>query len=170
MPNTKKKILSTPIAIALIVVTIGTLIKVMHWPFASPLRLISISAIGVLYLIRYGYKKPKNIKDTVKVIMVVTWALLSVLVMFKMNNLEFLRIILMASGFSWLVLEVWDIIQKNPKSERANSLQLIGMFILMAHGAFSMMHWPFAGPMLLLSLVALILLAVGFIHDSKEMK
>lgn len=170
MPNNQKKILSIPLAIALCALTIGTLFKIQHWPFGFELRLISLIAIGVFYAIRFGFKKSKNIKDSAKAIMVLSWVLLSVNVMYKMNNLVYIRIILEVSGSTWLALEVWDIIRKKPKSERANFPQLIGMLITIAHVIFMFLHWPFAGPMLVLSLIALILLAIGFILDSKELK
>ncbi len=170
MTNNQKKILSTPIAIALCVLAIGSIFKIMHWPFGFELKLTSLIAIGVLYAIRYGFKKSKNIKDSAKAIMVLSWVLLSVFAIYKMNNLVYVRIILEVSGSTWLALEVWDIIRKKPKSERANFPQLIGMLITIAHVIFKTQHWPYAGPMLVLSLIALILLAIGFILDSKELK
>ncbi len=168
--NNQKKILSIPIAIALFALVIGSMFKIMHWPFGFELKLTSLIAIGVLYTIRYGFKKSKNIKDTAKAIMVFSWVLFSVFVMYKMNNLVYVRIILAASGSAWLALEVWDIIKKKPKSERTNLPQLIGMLITIAYIVFQTQHWPFAGPMLMLSLFALIFLAIGFILDSKELK
>lgn len=167
MPNTQQKILSIPLAIALCALTIGTVFNIQHWPFGFELKLTSLLAIGVLYAIRYAFKKSKNIKDLAKVIMVLSWVLLSVFAMYKMSNLIYVRIILEVSGGSWLVLEVWDIIQNKPKSERANLPQFIGMSITIVHVTFMIQQWPFAGPMLILSLLALILLAIGFIIDSK---
>jgi len=163
--NNQKKILSIPIAIALCVLAIGSIYKIMHWPFGFELKLTSLIAIGLLYTIRYWFKKSINIKDSAKAIMVLSWVLLSVFAMYKINNLVYVRIILAVSGSTWLALEVWDIIKKKPKSERANLPQLIGMFITIAYVIFQFTHWPFAGPMLVLSLFALILLAIGFILD-----
>ncbi|XOV67665.1 MAG: hypothetical protein ACFHU9_00570 [Fluviicola sp.] len=168
MPQRQKKILSIPIAIAFCALTIGTLFKIQHWPFGIELRLTSLIAIGVFYTIRYGAKKSKNIKDLAKVIMVLSWVLLSVLAMYKMNNLVYLRIILEISGVSWLAIETWDVIKKKPKSERANLPQLIGMLILITHVIFRIQHWPYAGAMLVLSLFAFILIAIGFILDSAQ--
>ena len=170
MTMNQKKILGIPLAIALCALAIGSVFKIQHWPFGFELKLTSLIAIGLLYSIRYGFKKSKNIKDSIKVIMVLSWALLSVFAMYKMNNLVYTRIILEISGGSWVVLEAWDIIQRKPKSERASIPQLIGMLITIAHVLFMIQHWPYAGPMLLLSLVALIFLAIGFILDSNEMK
>lgn len=170
MTNNQKKILSTPLAIALCVLVIGSIFKIQHSPFGFELKLTSLIAIGVLYAIRYGVKKSKNSKDLAKAIMVLSWVLFSVFAMYKMNNLVFVRIILEVSGSTWLALEVWDIIKKKPKSERANFPQLIGMLITIAYVIFKIKHWPFAGPMFVLSLVALVLLAIGFILDSKEVK
>lgn len=98
--------------------------------------------------------------------MVLSWAILGVFVMYKMNNLLYVRIILEVSGCTWLAIEVWDILTKKPKSERANLPQLIGMLITITHVIFMIKHWPYAGPMLVLSLVALMLLAIGFLMDS----
>jgi UDP-N-acetylmuramyl pentapeptide phosphotransferase/UDP-N-acetylglucosamine-1-phosphate transferase len=80
----------------------------------------------------------------------------------------FFLIILAVSGSTWLAIEVWDINLKKLKSERANIPQLIGMLISIICYIFRIQHWPFAGPMFLLSLIGLIFLAIGFIIDLKE--
>lgn len=166
--NSQKKIGSIPLAIALCVLAIGSLLKIQHWSFGFELKLTSLIAIGVLYALQYGFKPSKNTKDTAKALMVLSWVLLNVFAQYKLNNLIYMRIILEVSGSTWLALEVWDTLRKKPKTERANFLQLIGMFIMIVHAIFAIQRWPFTGPILGLSLFALVMLAIGFLLDSKS--
>lgn len=168
MPRTKKKLLSIPLAIALCTLTIGLLFSVQHWRFGVEINLISWLAIGVLYTIRYASKNPINVKDTFKVIMVITWVFLNVYAMFKPYDLLFVRIILVASVAGWFVLEMRDIITKKPKWERANLPQMIGISIVIFHLVFRLQHWPGLVILYLLSLFAPILMAIGFIISSKR--
>lgn len=170
MTKNQKKILSLPLAIALFLLSFASIVKIQHWPFGLELVLVSLIAIGALYLIRYGLKKSKNIKDTAKVVMVLSSIGLGVFAPYKMNNLVYFQIILMVSGSAWLALEVWDIIRKKPKSERANIPQLMGMSLLIAHVVVMIMGWPFAVEMLMLSLFAPVLLAIGFLVDSGKQR
>lgn len=168
MTRTKNKVLSIPLAIALCILTIGTLLSVQHWPFGVEIKLMSWLAIGVLYTIRYGSKNPINLKDTFKFIMVITWVYLNVYAVFKSNDLMFVRIILGASVAGWFLSEMWDIITKKPKWERANLPQIIGISIVMVHLLFRIQHWPGLIFLYLLNSFAPILMAIGFILSSKR--
>ena len=168
MVSKQNKTVLILLALTLCVLVIGYVFKIQHWSINFEIRLTSFIAIGVLYAIRYGLKQSKNIKDLAKVIMVLSWVFFSVFAMYKMNNLVFFLIILAVSGSTWLAIEVWDINLKKLKSERANIPQLIGMLISIICYIFRIQHWPFAGPMFLLSLIGLIFLAIGFIIDLKE--
>ncbi|MCH2225199.1 MAG: hypothetical protein MK066_10560 [Crocinitomicaceae bacterium] len=169
MINTQKKILSIPLAFAFIGLTIGTVFKVQHWPFGFELKLICVFAIGIFYTFRHVVKTSKTIKDFSKIGMVLSWTILTVFVLLKIPYLMYPRILLEITGCSWLIIEIGDIIQEKPKLERANTIQLIGMLILAAHFVFAIQQWPFAGPMLVLSLFAYVLIAIGFIIKSRSL-
>jgi hypothetical protein len=170
MARKQNKIILILLAIALCVLVIGSVFRILHWHFSFELKLTSFIGIGVIYAIRYGLKQSKNIKDLAKVTMVLSWVFFSVFAMYKMNNLVFFLIILAVSGSTWLAIEVWDINLKKPKSERANVPQLMGMLFSIICYIFRIQHWPFAGPMFLISLIGLILLAIGFVVDTLELQ
>ena len=167
MDIVSKKVLSIPLAVALCILTIGTLVHIQHWPFGLEIKLMSSLTIGLLYLIRYAYKQSKSLKDITKVIMVFTWTLLNVFVLYKLIDLFLLRVILEIAGIVWLALEIRDILKKEPTWKRANTPQLIGMGIVIMHAISMFQHWPFQIEIYFIALFAPLFMAIGFIIDYK---
>lgn len=52
---------------------IGAMFKIMHWPGASIILLVSMFTIAITYLVRFIYKKNKNRLDVLKLL----WVLFS---------------------------------------------------------------------------------------------
>jgi hypothetical protein len=55
------------------VVILGSLFKIMHWPFAGPILITGMLIIPVIYLIHYYHKSKKEALDFLKLIWVLSF-------------------------------------------------------------------------------------------------
>lgn len=156
----RNKKLSAPIGIALIILLIGYLFKIQHWPYAFEIEELGQIGIGVFYMIRFILKSNKNLKDIAKLILVVSWVL-SNLFIWDYKYLIYLFYLFIAVVLIWFLLEVRDFVYK--KKDQLNPLVYIGLSIVALEIISKLMWWPsIAG----LHLVALLLISLGFIIDS----
>jgi len=165
MNNSKKKILSIPLAFTLCALVIGTMAKIQHWLFGKEIYVGSFVLIGIFYLIRFAFKSPKNLKDILKMMVVEIWVILSLFVLYKITGVSFLRLSLEIIVVIWLALEIRDLINRKPMQQRLNLAQIVGVLIFTIQFCFMLFRLPFKNEMEILYLFALILFAYGFILD-----
>ena len=75
MREESKKILTLPIRLALVLLIIGALFKIMHWPYSLILIFTAVVTLVLLYIIRFLNKKSRNKLDYVKLGIVVLWSI-----------------------------------------------------------------------------------------------
>jgi hypothetical protein len=61
------------ISLAFAVIILGSLFKIMHWPFSGPLLIIGMLIIPAIYLIHYYLKSKKESLDFLKLIWVLSF-------------------------------------------------------------------------------------------------
>ena len=81
----------------------GHVFIIKRSPYGIQVYLIGLIMVAIFYGIRYAYKD-KSIKDTLKVIMVITYTLIALLSVLNYNNLTFIIVVSLISGFNWFIL------------------------------------------------------------------
>ncbi len=61
--------------LCLTVVLVGAMFKIMHWPGANMMLILSLSGLMVIYAARYAFKPRKDLLDNLKVIFFCSWIL-----------------------------------------------------------------------------------------------
>ncbi|MCT4628724.1 hypothetical protein [Winogradskyella sp.] len=167
MKNIQKKILTFPLRIALIILIIGALFKIMHWPYANRLMLIGGVSISILYLIRFLYKKPKNKIDFVKLSLVFLWLINYLIDAFHVFNIPYLFEALLVALFIWWFTEEGVFYFKNRKFKRKGIIKmfyyLICYLTLLALSLgilIKIQHWPYGSLIFVLGVLLLCLVLI----------
>jgi len=158
---TQPKILRGPLRISISVLIIGMLFKIQHWPYANVIIVSAFSSIAILYSFRFGAKKEKKLIDYVKLILVVFWCISGSLKTLHFPFQLFFQMIASIAFLSWITMEGINYFNNETPSENKKNYSSainIGLFTLaavfIAIGAlFKIMHWPFAGPLLIAGVV-----------------
>lgn len=136
-------------------IIIGSLFKLMHWPFASMLTTIGLGSIVLLYPIRFYLKKEKQLIDYVKLVFLVFFPINVYLKLFHLPTIILLPIITFSSFVLWISLELYYRYLGKPELKYDNSkvypfgiLSIIILFLFMGF-YYKMMNFPFTIPMLL---------------------
>lgn len=157
----KKPILSIPLALSLLLLLIGYVSRVQHWPFGVEMERTGFVLIALFYAIRYLRKNTVRYKDTLKFVLVISWCGLSLLASFKLQHISFLIYSIMAIGFFWLILEMKDIFKHGFK--RSNMILVVGALLLALEALFRIQHWPLSS---IIHLISLLILVLGFFTDN----
>lgn len=161
------KILTFPLRLAVIILTFGALFKVMHWPFAKQLMLIGGVSLGLLYTIRFVYKKNKSKLDYVKLTMILLWVFSYIVKAFHLINMPYIfEIVLLIFFIYWLAVEGISYF-KNRKYKKNKFLKaiyyiLIGLtvFTLFFGITFKIQHWPYGALLFTLGVLMLNILLI----------
>ncbi|UWX56198.1 hypothetical protein NYZ99_08070 [Maribacter litopenaei] len=70
--STTNKTLKTPLRVALACLIVGMLTRIVHWPYAGGIILVSFLAILVLYSVRFAKKNPKKPVDFIKMVLILS--------------------------------------------------------------------------------------------------
>lgn len=162
MPKTRKKILSIPIALTLLILLVGFFARVHHWPFGFEIKFLGLTSLGILYMARYATKEPKTIKDTSKVLMVLSWVLFTTLGLFKLGYTPYLVYLSLILGLFWLILEIIDVIKPKSSNNKINPVLWIGIILMILFVLIKILHWPFGS---IVYLFGLLISSMGFIID-----
>lgn len=162
MPEPRKKKLSLPIAGALLMLIVGRIAKIQHWPFGSSVYMTGLILVGCLYFLRYTLKADKNLKDIAKMLMVLTWVLVNFLALYKFVELQYVIIIGAISGLGWLINEIVDFGDHKARQDRLNAILWIGILLVVTSVIFKIQRLPLSSIFLLFGLL---FSAIGFIID-----
>ena len=163
------KILTFPLRIAIIVLIFGALFKIMHWPFAHNLMLLGGISIGILYTIRFVYKKEKTILDYAKLAMILIWVFNYLANAFQLFYVPYIyEILLLILFIYWFYVE--GILYFKNRSYRKNRFLKAVYYILMGLTIFTLVfgilfkiqHWPYGA---LLFTIGVLLLSLLLIFD-----
>lgn len=162
MPKARKKILSLPIATALLVLLVGNIAKVQHWPFGFTLYATGLMSLGVFYALRYVLKTNKNIKDAAKGIMVLTWVLFNLLTLYNYTELQYIAVVSLTAGLGWLLNEIKDFFFYRDKIDKLNVVLWIGVLLMATSVIVKIKHLPGGS---LLQFSGILFSALGFAID-----
>jgi asparagine N-glycosylation enzyme membrane subunit Stt3 len=132
---------------------LGILFKTLHWPGASYILLIS----GVLTIVTLSlllFRKPGP-KPASAVLRTVTGALIITFLLFKLFNLPFADVWVLAAMVSTVGLLFVE--RDRPRIQRVlalrfSALLVIGVALVVGGTVFKVMHWPGANIQLLLGM------------------
>ena len=167
MKDQPRKILTLPLRLGLIILILGALFKVMHWPYSKELMFIGAISIGVLYIIRFIYKKEKSKLDYVKLSLVIMWLFYYLTQVFHLYNIPYIVEICLVLLFFWWFTEEGVFYFKNQKFKTNRFLKityylLIGItsFLLLFGMLFKTQHWPYGSLMFTLGVVLLCVILI----------
>jgi hypothetical protein len=103
------------VSLAFAVIILGTLFKIMHWPFAAPLLIIGMLIIPVIYLIHYYYKPEKEVLDLLKLIWVLSFFILKLLLMLHWIRDDYNMVLINGILFFLIIVMVFYEKRKEPE-------------------------------------------------------
>ena len=144
------RIVTFLLRIALILLIIGALFKIMHWPHSKELMFIGGISIAFLYTIRFLSKTDKSRLDFVKLGLVLLWSLGYLIKIFHLYNLPYLIEIITMVLFFWWIIEEGFYYFKRRKFKEKGWLKIIYFILvgfvalsLFAGTLFKIQHWPY---------------------------
>lgn len=144
------KILTFPLRLALIILIFGALFKVMHWPYANILMLIGGVLIGILYTIRFFFKKEKSKLDYIKLAMILVWVFSYLVKAFHLFYVPYVFEVLLLILFIYWFLVEGIYYLKNRTYRKNKFLKAIYYFFIVLtiltlfFGViFKIQHWPY---------------------------
>lgn len=155
-----KKILTMPLRLSLVILLLGMLMKILEWPFASQIMLISFAIIGTLYFIRF-FKKPSRLfLDYVKMVLVFFWTTNGVFRIMDFPYTIIFQVIIGASFITWFILEGTAYFLDDDKGIKNSIRQLIWNFVMVggtlaiiAGSLLKILNWEYATHLLVLGIV-----------------
>ncbi|WP_273567009.1 hypothetical protein [Maribacter halichondriae] len=172
-----KKILKTPLRISIAVLLVGMTAKIMQWPFAKEIMLISFVAIGILYTARFWKKSEKQYVDYVKLILVMFWTTNGILRILDFPYTLFFQIVTAITFVIWFVMEGTayfmdeDRRAKNTLSHILWNCTLVaGTLGIICGSLLKILYWEYATHLLSLgiTMVAAYILKDIFLPSSTE--
>lgn len=162
-----------PLQIALAVVLVGALFNAQHWPGAKWILLGGLSAIMLLYPLRYAVKRPKRFMDHAKLVLATSWPLSYALAILHLPYAWITSIVASIAFFIWLfgegVASFWQDDQRAGSPSTISIVMYALSFIFVVGGTiFRVQHWPYGIPMILCGLgCAALWFAVEFLLGKK---
>lgn len=151
---------------------LGVLFKIMHWPYASFLILISVVLLVLLYPIRFYLKKEKRVIDYSKLFLLIAFPISYYLKVFHYPTPLFLTIISLVSFYSWILLEFIDLYNKHENKNDSFKvfpfkIQSLLFIIILVGVIFRIFHFPNSTPILI---TGFLLLFLYFLIDTFKPK
>ena len=168
MNSSPLKILTIPLRLSLIILILGALFKVIHWPYSQLLMGVGGVLIMVLYTIRFLYKKQKLRLDYVKLVLILLWIISYVFKAFHFISFPYIFDIIVLVLFIWWLAEEGFSFFINRKLKNNGTLKvfyytliIITICCLVFGVLFKIQHWPYGNiiftfGMLLMTLVLIV--------------
>ncbi len=168
--ETEKKILRTPLIIAISLLVIGFFCKISHFTMvANPIITTSLLAIGVLYAWRFWRKTKKGFLQYNKLILVISWALNGIFQIMDISHTDFFLVIGGLAFIIWIIMEgtAYLIDDKDDNGSDIvyfmwNTMMIIGILAIIIGGLTKILEWEYATPTLI---TGFILVAVYVLKD-----
>ena len=173
------KTLKTPIRVALACLFVGVLTRIVHWPYAGGIMLVSFLSIAILYAIRFSRKDPKKPVDYIKMLLVLFWTTNGLLRILDFPYTVIFQIGTALSFITWFAMEgTAYFMDHDRKSTNTimevvwNFAMVIGVLIIIAGGLMQLLKWEYAIPTLTtgLTIVTAYILKDIFNAEKKEKK
>ena len=151
MNTIQSKTFGLLLRVCISVLLLGALFKIMHWPYASIVMLLSISGILILYPLRFCFITEKSTMDYVKLALVVLWCLNYLTKVFHLYQLPlFFNIVLLLLFIWWFINEGFSGLNLgNIKIKGVLKLFYIAIVIfafgcIVLGAVFKIQHWPYS--------------------------
>lgn len=161
MRSQSEKVLTIIIRLSIPIWIIGALCKIMHWPSGNFIIVIAMTMLAVFSLVRFFILKKVERTDYIRLALNVSFAVYYTFSILHWPGKIYPGIILGLSVLLWLWYDGLSL-NKGIKSEngsvkkRLSNVLFIGGGLLTAIGMlFKIMHWPGAGLILIVGLLAI---------------
>ncbi|MEX2485217.1 MAG: hypothetical protein WED10_11675 [Brumimicrobium sp.] len=136
------RIINASLGIALLLYIIVWLGCVMNW-FVYEKEVYAIGSSFVVFTFLLNYLLSSNIggKNTLLLIITVTYLTFTSLAKFKLQGLTVFPIIILVSTATLLLLELYDWIKGKPKSQKMNLIQLFCLISFFVMLIFKIQHY-----------------------------
>ncbi|MDT7830484.1 hypothetical protein RQM65_17580 [Pricia sp. S334] len=176
MPTTKK-ILTTPLRIAISVLLLGMLSRILQWPFAASITVSAFMAIGLLYPFRFWKKPEKHFLDYTKLILVLFWSTNGVFRALEFTYSLFFQIIIAITFLIWIIFEGTAYFLDEDRKTKNTRIQLlwnfsmvIGTLAIIAGSLLNLLGWRFAIPLMVLGILIVVAFILKDVFTSKKLK
>ncbi|MRX64858.1 hypothetical protein [Maribacter luteus] len=160
--GTYKKVLTKPLWILIGAISMGLLMKILGWPMANEVMLISFIAIGSLYTYRFWKKPLKRFNDYNKLVFILFWALNGVLNILDVPHNLFIHSIIAISFVLWFVFEGTSYFLRGNQKVKNRSLHLLwnvvmvlGTLAIIAGSLLKILNWEYSTLVLILGIAIL---------------
>ena len=160
--STYKKILTMPLRLSIVVLLLGMLMKILEWPMAKQVMLVSFAVIGILYVIRFLKKASRHFVDYVKMVLVFFWTTNGIFRIMDFPYTVLFQVIIAISFVLWFILEGTAYFLDDDRKAKNTTNQLIWNFAMVAGtlaiivgSILKILNWEFALPLLIGGIVIL---------------
>jgi uncharacterized membrane protein (DUF106 family) len=151
--------------VSLVMITVGALFKIQHWPGAGPLLVFGFLLLGGLFFpsALWIMKKESKLKGSLFIYLmsIIGGALFIFGILFKIQHYPYAGILLIIGFSSICLILIPSILISKLRDENAKNLRgayIIGACALALYlfgDLFKIMHWPGAGIMLILGAIVI---------------
>jgi len=160
--STYKKILTMPLRLSIVVLLLGMLMKILEWPMAKQVMLVSFAVIGILYVFRFLKKASRHFVDYVKMVLVFFWTTNGIFRIMDFPYTILFQVIIAISFVLWFILEGTAYFLDDDRKAKNTTNQLIWNFAMVAGtlaiivgSILKILNWEFALPLLIVGIVIL---------------
>ncbi len=154
-----KKAFKNQIRAALAALSMGMLMRVLQWPYASGIIFTSFAAILVLYMIRFLRKKEKKSLDYIKMALVLFWTTNGLLRILDVPYTLFFQIGTALTFIAWFTMEgTAYFMDQDRKAKNSmidiiwNFVMVIGVLTIILGGLMHLLSWDYSIPTLTVGL------------------
>ena len=160
----QKKQLTTPLRIAIVILTVGLLSKALQWwSFSDTIIFTGFGLIAGLYSYRFWKKTIKGSIAYIKLVLVIFWCLNGIFTIMDFAFSEIFQIISLIAFVFWVVMEGTsyfsvednDINKNNFKYLLWNAIMILGAIAIVMGGLFSVLNWEYAIYILVLGVISI---------------
>ena len=155
-----KKALTWPLRISIVLLTLGALFELLHWPYAGVTTIAGSTGLLLLYPVRFALRPKKRPVDVATLVFLVFLALQGFFSFFEAPFPVPFKMILGLFFIGWIVLDLNAIFglrnEANVLAATAKVLSWFAVALRIINSLFLIEHWTWAGHAQLLGLLALI--------------
>lgn len=155
--ESEKKILRTPLRIAISLLVVGFLFKMLHsTALSNPVILFSLAAIGVMYAWRFWKRTKKGFLQYNKLVLVTSWSLNGIFKILNISHNEFFQIVGGLAFIIWIIMEGTTYLIDDKEDNRSdiayfmwNTMMIIGILAIIIGSLTKILEWEYATPTLI---------------------
>ncbi len=133
---------------------IGAMFKIMHWPAANVIVIGSLLSIGLFSAARFIAIKTKVALDYIRLMLAESFVINAIFGFLHWPYKVIPWTLLFISFILWIWFDGFAFSQnKTPKEKIPDVILIIGGILVVFGVIFKIMHWPYAGIMLLIGFV-----------------